>query len=295
VAREKKVEIMAVNITIQPHTTKKYLELFKDAFALRSEAQVQGEQYALLSHMNKVDRSDSLSPLTGDIFRFTNIDTKKKWFNSTTNQYASDKELGSVTIPENLKPNSSRFSYIFFPEEHILFYESYYDGNTLGATNAARFFENLFSNKKIIKKFGQVDITIIPESNKLSEALKMGVKEQIELSVKRPNPDDNADAEREVLERMKSRNVGLYEEKYKAVAGESIELDKELEIMAKVAAKNGAVKIKGKDDDGKPVEYSTLKHPWKGKRYYDPSVTMPISILQSVASDMKEKMKTWLF
>ena len=174
--------------------------------------------------------------MIGDIFKFTKINKDDNWFNITTNEFASEDELEKVNIPEHLKPNSSRFSFIFYPKEHLFFYESFYDGNNLGPSNIIKFLERLFSQKTILDKYGHVDLTIVPEADKLSEALKMKVKERLDLIVKRPNPDDQADAERKVLERMKKRNVAHYEESFRSVAGQSIIIDEELRIMSKISS-----------------------------------------------------------
>ncbi|WP_339776978.1 DUF4747 family protein [uncultured Methylophaga sp.] len=292
-AREKKIEIAAVNITIQPHSPQKYIELMNDVYRSISETQIYGDNYAILSTMTRLDSKNKTSPLIGDIFKFTKINKDDNWFNITTNEFASEDELEKVNIPEHLKPNSSRFSFIFYPKEHLFFYESFYDGNNLGPSNIIKFLERLFSQKTILDKYGHVDLTIVPEADKLSEALKMKVKERLDLIVKRPNPDDQADAERKVLERMKKRNVAHYEESFRSVAGQSIIIDEELRIMSKIAAKNGVVKIKGKNAQGKPEEFSTLQHPWKVKEYYDPDVTQPFELLRSISSQMKQSIQGW--
>lgn len=292
-AREKKIEIAAVNLTIQPHSTQKYIELFRDAFKLGSEVQIYGDEHGILTSMVKQNSSDEISPLEGDIFKFTKINKDQKWFNISTNEFASDDELTKVNIPDHLKPNSSRFSFIFYPKEHLFFYESYYDGNSLGPSNLHRFLERLFVQDVILEKYGKVELTIVPEINKLEDALKMKVKEKMELMIKRPNPDDQAQAEKDVLERLENWHVSEYEETYKAVSGQSIEVDDELRMKSKIAAKNGTVKIKGKDEAGHPAEYSTVRHPWRKKAYYDPDITRPFQVLASISNQMKNVVQTW--
>ncbi len=227
-------------------------------------------------------------PITGDIFRYTDIDKNSQWFNTTTNDFASEDEVGRVRIPENLKPNSSRFSYIFYPQQHLLFYEGYYDGSSIGPRSAERFFDRLLNDPHIAEEYGRVDVTHIPEVDALSKALKLRHKERIELTVKRPNPDDHADAERQVLERMRAQNVELYEQKYKAVHGQSIEMDNDLSTMAYVSAKNGSFYVKGKDESFRPVEFSTVNHPLKIIEYYDPDVDLTFNVFSRIASSMKD-------
>jgi len=293
-AREKKLIVGAINITIQPHTPQKYLELFKDTYKLKNTVNISGDQYGLLANMHKVDRDqDEPGPITGDIFKFTNIDKNAQWFNVSTNDFASEDDVDAVNIPENLKPNSSRFSYIFFPEQHLLFYEGYYDGNSFGPSNAERFISRLFNVDSIVEKYGKVDVTHVPEANALSEALKLPFKERIEMVVKTPNPDNHAEAERRVMQRMRAQNVETFEQKFKAVQGESIEMDNDLETMAHISAKNGSFFIKGKDHNFKPIEFSTIKHPLKITEYYDPDVESAFELFLRVASSMKDVVTEW--
>lgn len=293
-AREKKLTIGAINLTIQPHTPERYVELFKDAYALRRPVNISGDQYGLLSGLMKVDhKQDNLGPLTGDIYRFTNIDKSANWFNSLTNQFASDDEVGKIFIPDHLKPNSSRFSYIFYPKEHLLFYEAYYDGNTFGPNSAERFVERLFNQESIIEKYGKVDVTHIPEINELSEALRIPTKEKIEMVIKRPNPDDHATTEARVMRRMNACNVELYEQNFKATSGQSIEMDADMEAMAHISAKNGSFYMKGKDLNSRPVEFSTKTHPYIVTDYYDPNTQMVFDIFSSITLQLKDHISSW--
>lgn len=293
-ARDKKIIIGAVNITIQPHSPQLYLELFKDVYKLKTPVTIHGEQCALLAGMYRLDRDqEEPGPISGDIFKFTNIDMTAQWFNIETSDFANKEDLGKVNIPENLKPNSSRFSYIFFPKQHLFFYEGYYDGKTFAPANAERFLERQFSHPEIIEKYGRIDVTHVPAIDALNEALQLPVKERIEMVIKRPNPDDHAEAERRVMERMRTRNVATFEQKYKAVSGESIEMDEELRTMAHISAKNGSFSVKGKGADSKPVEFSTTTHPWRQNEYYDPDLESPFELFSRIAVEMKDVITEW--
>lgn len=293
-ARDKKIIIGAINITIQPHSPEKYISLLRDAKKLAFPVKISGDQYGLLSGTHKLNnKNNELSPITGDIYKFTNINIKDKWFNVLTSDFADDTDIKNINIPENLKPNSSRFSYIFYPEEHLFFYEGYYDGNTLGAKSAERFISGLFEHKLIKEKYGNVDVTHVPATDALVHALNMPIKERIEIIVKRPNPDDHAEAERRVLERMKARNIEQYEEKYKAVSGEAIEMDKDMKTMAHVSAKNGSFYVKGKGSDYKPAEYSTKEHPLRETHYYDSSQQDVFQFFSTFTSTLKKSISQW--
>jgi uncharacterized protein DUF4747 len=295
VARDKKLVVGAVNITIHPHSPERYLSLMRDVYKSQRPIPIAGDQYALLSRLMKVSRDQTEpGPITGDIFRFTDINRSAPWFNTSTNQFATSDELEAVSIPENLKPNSSRFSYIFFPENHLFFYEGYYDSKTLAPTRAESFIRRLFDDDSISQKYGKVDVTHIPSIDALSDALKIPNKDRIELVLTRPNPDTLADAEREVLERMNLIEVETIEQTYRSVPGGSIQMDADLETITRVSAQNGSVLIKGKDHEFKPVEYSTKRHPWTITKYYDPDNELAFEVFARAASSMKDAISRWL-
>ncbi len=293
-ARDKKLVIGAINITIQPHTPEKYLELFRDVFKLRNSVHILGDQHGLLANCFKLGRDQKEpGPVTGDIFKFTSIDPSAQWFNTETNDFATEDDVEGINIPDHLKPNSSRFSYIFFPKEHLLFYEGYYDQNTFGPRNAEKFVSRILNQDTIVEKYGKVDVTHIPAIDELSEALKIPIKERIEMVIKRPNPDNHAKAEKRVMNRMKARNVESYEQTYKVVPGQSIEMDEDLKTMAHISAKNGSFFIKGKNESSKPTEFSTVKHPFTVTEYYNPDVESAFELFSRVADKLKGSVTEW--
>lgn len=288
-AKDKKIVVGALNITMQPHSPAKYIELIKTASRMKRPAKIFGDQFGLLVGARKLDSALSVSPLCGDIYKFANIDFDSEWFNTSTNQFASLDELEDVKLPEYLKPNSSRFSYIFYPKNHILIYEGYYDGNTLSPSNVVRFFENIFNAQSIKRRFGKIDVTHEPETDALDKALQMKHKDKISMIIKRPNPDDLAGAEREVLKRLRAMNAEKQEISYKAANADGLELDREVETLARVAARNGDVYVKGKDIENRPQEFSTREHPLLETEYYDPGSELPFSVFSAIADRIKNE------
>ena len=286
-AKDKKITVGAINVTIHPHTPERYIQLFKSASRVKKPVKVHGDQFGLLAGArNLATNQEKTGPITGDVYKFTNIDFSNNWFNIETNNFASEEDLEEVSLPENLKPNSSRFSYIFFPKNHILIYEGYYDGKSLTPTNAVRFFENILNREDLAKEFGKVEITHEPEKNALEQALKMKYLERLKLTIRRPNPDDLAEVEKDVLARMNTLKVEEQELSYKS-SGNSIEVDKQLELIARVSARNGEVFAKGKNTEKRPVEFSTKKHPLIETDYYDPDIETPFSVFARMAESMK--------
>lgn len=293
-AREKKLELGAINITMHPHSPIKYVELFKKVKNLKNIQRIHSDKYGMLTSVNYLDRKNGeTSPITGDLYRFTNINVDGDWFNIDTYDKAEENELGEVKIPKNLKPNSSRFSYLFFPEDHLMFYESYYDSHSLGPSNAVKLIERLFNQPDVTDKYGKIEVTHVPCVDELSKALGMNRLERLDLHINRPNPDDQSDAERKFLKRMNKLRVAEQTQEYKAIPGESIELDEELKTLTNIAARNGEVSAKGKDDLLKPVTYSTSTHPWTDKFYYDPNIESPFDMFVIKALDVKDEILSW--
>lgn len=292
--REKKIELGAINITMHPHSPERYVDLFKKVKNLKKMQHIRSDKYGMLTSVQYLDKKKGkTSPITGDLYRFTNIKVDGDWFNIDTYDKAEDDELGEIKIPNNLKPNSSRFSYLFFPEDHLLFYESYYDSHSLGPSNATKLVESLFNQQEITAKYGKIEVTHIPCIDALSKALGMKKLERLQLHISRPNPDDQSKAERKFLRRMNDLKVAEQKQEYKAQSGESIELDEELRTLTNIAARNGEVAAKGKDELSKPVTYSTSKHPWSDKIYYDPGVESAFDMFVLKALEVKDGILSW--
>lgn len=270
-AREKKIVVGAINITMQPHTPELYVQLFRFAFKQRKIVKINKTVGCLLAGFSRYKWSDDdIEPVTGDVWRFTHIDMDSPWVNIDTNDIATDEELNDINIPENLRPNGNRFSYIFYPENHMLFYEAYYDGNRISPKVVEKFFIGLFSSDAVVKKFGEIEVTHFPDYEGLEEALKIPFKKRIEVTYKRPNPDNFAKKEKKVLNRMKKLNISRKDEVYIAEKDGSIDMDENLKIDTMIAAKNGSLTIQGRDHNNKPENYTTKNALYTHTDYYDP-------------------------
>lgn len=292
-AREKKLVAGIINVTMHPHSPEDYLKLFRDVFRSRKKVHISGDQYAMLTQLHKLDRNqDEPGPITGDIFKFTSIDTSANWFNTETNDFASEDDVKSLSIPDNLKPNSARFSYIFYPKQHLFVYEGYYDGKSFGPRNAVKFINHLLNDDQLNQKYGKVDVTHAPEKNSLDAALKMPFKRQIHMLITTPNPDTFESTERKFKERMRDRNIATVEQSYTAVSGSSIEVDEEIREIAKIAANNGTVAVKGRNEHNKPASYKTSDYPYTEKHYYEPTQSS-FELFVRISAQMRDKVVEW--
>ena len=294
-ARDKKLEFGALNVTIHPHTPEKYIQLFNSARKLKSSARLRGDQFGRIGAIYKLDRDqEEPGPIVGEIVKFTNIDVDGEWYDIESKDVATDEDVAEINIPEKLKRNLSRFSFIFFPDDHILVYEGYYDGKALSANFAEKLFELALNHPELTNRFGEVFVSHIPEANAIDRMLELNGVTNLTLVTKRPNPDDLKVTEKRVHDRLKRLNAAQEERVLKASNGKELLLDQELKLEAKVAAKNGTVELKRYNEAGKKEELSTKDHPMRRTDYYNPNSESPFELLRDMAFNLKKEISAWI-
>jgi len=279
----KKIRIVSLNITIQPHSPEMYIELLRMAFKLKLPVKLRGSDYGMIGSFKYNKESETI---TGDIYKFLSIDLSKPWFNSEKLKKAEDEDLEELNIPAKLKPNLETFAYIFYPQGHHLFVETYNDGNTLGPMQVKRLIEKLLSSPEIVSKFGEVDVTIEPMAESLEQIFNIPSLSRLTIRVNRPNPDDLDELEEEVFQRMDEEHVSKEEHVLTGIRGQSIEPSESTRRLARVAASNGYVKGRGRGADDSVIEISTIKHPFIAETTYDADVQSSSSAFYQEAESM---------
>lgn len=294
-ARKKKLVYSALNITIHPHSPKKYVNLFKDAFRLSKAIHLSGDLYAIFRFFSKtVGSTSDTDPYEGEILKYTDISKDADWYSIDTNELATDEEKARIVIPEHLKPNASQFSFVFLPEAHLLVYEACYNNKKITHNQIEKFFNVLFSEEKIKEKYGEVNVTSLTEPDEVERMLSLQGIKKITMVTRRPNPDDINNAEREFKERLKRINVIEEEKTLKAESNSDISPDQELKIEALIASRNGRVTIKRQDYEGFSEELSSTDKPLRRYEIYDPNIELPIDILLRKARSIYDDFRQWL-
>ncbi|EJD6372890.1 MULTISPECIES: DUF4747 family protein [Providencia] len=294
-ARNKKLVYGALNITIHPHSPQKYVELFKDTFRLAKTVNLGGDVYAILKFFSKTAGSTSdTDPYEGEILKYMDISKDSDWYSIATNELATDEEKEKIVIPEHLKPNASRFSFVFLPEAHLLVYEARYNNKNLSHIQIEKFFNSLFSEDKIVDKYGVVNVTSLTAPDEVERMLSLQGIKKITMVTRRPNPDDIHNAEQEFKERLKRINAIEEEKTFKADRDSDITPDQELKVEALIASRNGKVTIKRQDHEGFSEELSSSDKPLKGYEIYDPNDTLPINVLLDKAKSIYDDFRQWL-
>ncbi len=293
VKNERKLSMGVINITLHPHSPERYVQLFRDVHRSKIVSKIGHKQSALITSVTNYHIGDKSpdAPICGDLVKFTDIDLDGTWFDLTNNKVADEADIEEINIPAHLKPNTSRFSFVFFPKQHLLFYEAYYLGKKLSPTAAVNSFKNILNNTRFLKKYGEAEVTHIPESDALSAALLTKHISLLKFKVTRPNADHFDEIEKKFLESMDKRNIAAITEEHKAVKGQSLEIDEKTKQKAMIAEHNGYVELKGRDGNQKVVEFSTTAHPRIENYFYDANEDRPLDFLFRMASKLVNKIK----
>lgn len=258
-AREKTIEVAALNIAAHPHPPGIYLELLTKAseFLIR----VRGHDYAKIT-LPKVSEDENL--VAGRILIWTEIDLTGPWLDLRREE-ALDRSLkAAIQIPDGAKPNYRAFNYLFDVRRHRLYFEIRNEfRETLSPQTARRFFENLLSREIIGLESPEVEVTVVPDTGAVERILSLPKLRTLEITVVLPNPDDDDEAEERILRHLERngarRSTTSY---YKQSDVASLTPTQDVIDEAKVAAANGEVRGVGREN-GRRTELSTAQLPKK--------------------------------
>jgi Domain of unknown function (DUF4747) len=282
-------QVSALNVVTHPHSPRGYVDLFKAIMHQRRPISIRGAQHMMLGELKPLDREDLESGLFGRIYRFDHIDPELPWFNVARHKQATEEEMAKIAIPENLVPNLALFDFVFFPKGHMLYFVSQMERYSLSPRSLVKMLGSLFFTNEILQKFGEVDITIIPDKRSLQQIFQMPRLTKLLIDVKRPNPDDNESDDEVVFERLARQGARRIRQEMTAEQGETILPDNETKILAGVAARNGKVSAVGYDHSGVRVEESTINMPWNQAVTYDPKFELPSDALINFALTKKNE------
>ncbi len=275
-ARSRKFTIAGLNIVTHPHSSEGYVKLFKSIFRQSLSISVRKNQRVMLGEMRPiVTGQDLVDGIFGRIYEFDQIDPNAPWFNVEKNEVATKDEIAKITIPAELKPNLAFFEYVFYPKTHRLYFITSYSNESLSPRYVEKLFLRLVGLPVIMKDFGKVEVTVLPDISQLDKILSIHRLAKLTIDVVKPNPDDNADAEEEVFSRLEQENARRIIQVLVAEPHESLVPNEDTKLLAKVAAidGNGKVEAVGFNEAGEKVEESTTKIPWKEPVSYDPDET----------------------
>lgn len=275
--RRQKMEVGGLNIRLHPHSDDRYRQLFKEMFKARVVAKVHGDRYGMVTSLSKID--DETDVVHGVLSTFLKIDTDGGWFNTATLKEASDEDLETLSIPENLRPNVKIYRFYFDVKSHKIAFEHYSDGNTFTHSSAQKFFDNLFRNKSLRSKFGDVKVSIIQQRGGMEKIFSIPRITDIDIFIAKPNSDIWDEDFEEQLESKNARSMRI---QFKAERGQGIKRDKALEMLIRASLENGHTEAKGYGANGHET-VSTESYPKIVQDHYEED-TSPSSFFQRLAS-----------
>jgi hypothetical protein len=284
-ARSSTFYVACLNIVLHPHTKDKYVHLLSTIYRNKLDAKVRGDDAIMIgSFYHASPAGDKNEFYTGNIYKYLKLDAAEDWFNTMEMDAASKEDVKGILIPEHLKPHFKKFQYVFFPENHRLYFITTKKDHSLSPQMVKRFFE-VVATRAEIAEFGELTTTVQPEKGITEEFFSIDRISIIELEIHKPNPDDHDDFEEDVMERLKELNAGKEKRQYSEASNSGLKPDKQLKALASVAAENGEVYVKGRTG-GKVVELSTKDRPLKSSTSYNPDLQSELDALLEKAEQL---------
>lgn len=237
-ARHIKQEVCAVNLRISNEEKRNYARLLKKLFDLRRGFKVHGDTYVAIQHFDERTGFGTFS-------KYTEIEIDGEWFDLEIFDAATPEKLDKINIPENLRPNLTKFYFQLGINLHVVAFSSYTDSKNLSPKAIEKYFRSGVVVPEIFHDFGRVDVDVVQDyDDVLSLLMRDGIRE-IDISIKRPNPDDIGDDLAKIIEeRLKGQNAEEYVESLKTSSEKGIQVNERTRNLAIVGAENGSVRVK---------------------------------------------------
>jgi len=271
------LELGILNIKIHPHKPASYVSLFKDIFEIGDLVKIRGSDWGTPNFINEIVPEKPLNGFIGIFFRFLQIDPHKKWLDLKNRKPIVDEKGDPIPqVSSDKKPNMREVEFAFYPEGHLLFFNS----KAITPPLAKKLLDGLFNNDKIRKKYGPVDVEIVSSKDIVARILKIPTLTKLEISISRPNGDVISGRKKDFLNRMEDQGIRKHEETNVSERSEGIKPDDDTIALMELATTNGKVFAVGYAGDERIVE-STVPHPQIERSKYD---SEEMSLLRAIAN-----------
>ena len=269
-AQRMKAEAGALNVRIHPHGDDAYRELFRTAFALKKAVKIRGDRHGMITSLKRIGAKDEL--IRGVLTTFVELDLEGAWLNTDTLEEASNNEVQEIVIPENLRPNLTAFYFAFDVAKHEVIFEHYGAGKRLTHNSALVFFEKLFKDRRIVRKFGDVKVTIVQSRGSVERIFSIPRITELQVYIEKPNADIwDGGFEQTAEDHLDGKRARSMFVRYKADRGAGIRRDDDLDALVRTSLRNGRSVAKGYGDQGHMV-VTTDRYPRVEQEKYDPDV-----------------------
>lgn len=279
--------VSALNISMPlPHSPARYVELFRTTYARRHIVNLRGDYAGMIGGLSV--RGDVLS---GQFYKFFDLDLEADWFNLKSKQEAVPEDLAAISLPSNLKPHHQSIDFVFFPERHRLVFVTRDGRESLTPNMAKLLLERLFENERVTTTFGAIEITVEPRREQLKKIFALPRMKKLSIQVLPPNPDDLDEAEQEVLDRMSQERAQRMTVELVSRHPNGLKPDNDHKVLANVAQSNGKVSAVGEDESGRTIVVSTSDHPLVEPMAYDPNIQTRNHALEMKARNILEALR----
>ncbi len=266
-AHNMKAEAGALNIRLHPHADGDYRELIRAAFALKKSVKIRGDRHGIITSLQRI--GPELDLVNGVITTFLELDTEGAWLNTETLEEASDNEVEKIVIPNNLRPNIMAFYFALDIDRHEIVFEHYGSGKRLTHSSALTFFQRLFNDPRIARRFGDVKVTLVQSRGSLDRIFSIPRITELEVYIERPNADIwDGGFEKNAEDHLEGKHARSMLVRYKAERGDGIRRDDDLDALVRTSLRNGRSVAKGYGNDGHMI-VSTDSYPRIEQEIYD--------------------------
>lgn len=237
-ARDRKVEVAAINVRIPEHMDRDYSALIDGVLNTRKSVRVRGDTFLAIK---------SFDPETGRgvIAKFTEIEVDGDWFDLESFDTATPDRVEEIEIPQHLRPNLSQFYFVVEPSEHVIVFEIYADSKGLSPRAFEKFLRSAVTDRGIVSRFGVVEADVIKDYGEIERILNLPHLRELRIVIRPPNSDDiGEDLAKVIEERLREQNGGEYEERIKALPKKDLDPNARTRKLALVGAENGSVEAK---------------------------------------------------
>lgn len=290
----------AANIVTQPHSRDGYERLIRAFYSAKRPVKLRGDRYALITSLAwRRERGQSENAVaTGTISTFTNVDLNAPWLNTETGAAAEDQETQTISIPPYLRPNLAQFNYWFDLKRHIMVIQGLsrmyvrgegYKFYSMGPTLIQRYLDILATEKRALREFSRIDVTIVPDSQTVASILSSKGLRSLTITLKPPNPDTLGSVRARFMQRLNDMNAKSRIESYVALAGQDLKPDEDVQTVAKIAAANGRVDARILTATQGVVPVSTVGKAMVEKMEVDTDANSEQEIFEAGAANMVGK------
>ena len=257
----------AINIVTHPHSSERYLEHFITAIEQqrqrKASVRLRGETHGIISNWFPINQRDALGGIEGEFLTFFEIGDLQDWHRLDNNKPASEIDVrNALSLPGGIRPKGRPIRYVFYPREHILIYAQKIQNRFIAPNSALKLVKDTLNFPSALEQgFPVAEVTLCQSREEIERLLASPHLKKLEIAYGRPNPDDHAELEKEILRTMEKQGADLFgEHLISTSSGRFLSPDDNTKAKARVASRNGFVYAE-EIIDGKKLKTKTSEHP----------------------------------